>query len=248
MATRRRPVQAVGNRAVIYIRVSTDKQVESGLGLGDQKARLEAYCSLRGLEVVAEVTDEGESAGKPLVKRPGGREILELVRRKAVDAVVVLKLDRAFRNAKDCLTVVDEWDHVGVALHIADMGGQSVDTQSAMGRMFLTMAAGFAEMERRLTMERTTAALTHKARGGNMRLGACAPYGWRYERDGLAEVDAEQTVIRIVREGRAAGVTFRALIERLTAAGHRTRGGGEFGTVQLERMLRGSVRQMIAAE
>lgn len=248
MATRRRPVREAGNRAVIYIRVSTAKQVESGLGLGDQREHLEAYCKLRGFEVVEVVVDDGESAGKPLAKRPGGRKVLELVRSKRVDVVVVKKLDRAFRNAKDCLGVVDDWTRADVGLHITDMGGQSVDTQSAMGRMFLTMAAGFAEMERGLTMERTTAALAHKARSGNMRLGADAPYGWRYEGNDLVEVESEQRVIELVKGKRVEGMTFRGLCAMLTARGHRNRSGGEFAPVQIERMLRGSVRQMHAAE
>lgn len=245
MATRRRSASVAGNRAVIYIRVSTLKQVESGLGLGDQRERLEAYCKLRGLEVVEVVVDDGESAGKPLVKRPGGSKVLELVRTKAVDAVVVLKLDRAFRNAKDCLNVVDDWDRVGVTLHITDMGGQSVDTQSAMGRMFFFMAAGFAEMERRLVEERTTAALTHKARSGNMRLGADAPYGWRYDGNALAPVEAEQTVLTAVRVSREDGDSLRGTCALLKAAGHRNRAGGEFMPTQIERMLRGSVRQSV---
>lgn len=238
----------MGNRAVIYIRVSTAKQVESGLGLGDQRERLEAYCKLRGLEVVAVVVDDGESAGRPLASRAGGREVLGLVKAKAVDAVIVLKLDRAFRNAKDCLTVTDDWNKRGVALHITDMGGQSVDTQSAMGRMFLTMAAGFAEMERGLIMERTTAALTHKARSGDMRTNSTAPYGWAYDGDALVEVPAEQTVLTAVRTNREQGATLRGICLLLNTAGYRNRAGGEFMPTQIERMLRGSIRQMIAAD
>ena len=42
------------------------------------------------------------------------------------------------------------------------MGGAAVDTRSAMGRMMLTMLAGFAQFERDLISERTTAALQHK--------------------------------------------------------------------------------------
>ncbi len=243
MATRRKPQNTTGNRAVVYIRVSTDKQVQSGLGLGDQRERLEAYCKSRGLEVVEFVVDDGESAGKPLAKRPGGQKVLELVRQKAVDAVVVLKLDRAFRNCKDCLNVVDDWTKRDVGLHIVDMG---VDTQSAIGRMFLTMAAGFAEMERGLVMERTTAALTHKAKSGNMRTNSTPPYGWRYEGEALVEVESEQAVVELVKAKRVEGHTLRNICSMLTSGGHRNRAGGVFMPTQLERMLLGSIRQMYA--
>jgi len=248
MATRRKPVREAGNRAICYIRVSTDKQVESGLGLGDQRTQLEAYCKLRGFEVVEFVVDDGESAGKPLAKRPGGRKVLELAKSGKVDVVVMLKLDRAFRNTKDCLNVVDDWDRLGVALHIVDFGGQSIDTQSAMGRMFLIMAAGFAEMERRLVEERTTAALAQKARSGDMRLGVHAPYGWAYEGTKLVEVEAEQKVIELVHRLREADMPLRKVCEWLTNQGYRNRAGGEFMPTQIERMMMGSVRQMHAAE
>ena len=40
------------NKAVIYIRVSSDKQAVSGLGLADQDKRCRAYCDLMGLEII----------------------------------------------------------------------------------------------------------------------------------------------------------------------------------------------------
>lgn len=246
MATKRKPVRA-GNRAVVYVRVSTDQQATDGYGLDDQRARLLAYCTLRGLEVVQVVTDAGESAGKPLAKRRGGARVLGLVRSGAVDAVVVLKLDRAFRNTVDALGTVEAWSQAGVSLHIADMSGSAIDTASAAGRMFLTMLAGFAEFERNLTAERTTAALAHKARSGDMRTNGTAPYGWRYEGTTLVEVEAEQAVIALVRVMRKTGVSFRRACSELWRLGHRNRAGGEFAPVQLERMLRGSVRQMHAS-
>lgn len=246
MATRRK-AKKMGSRAVLYVRVSTAQQASEGLSLEAQRERLSAYCQLRGLEPVEVVSDEGESAGKPLAKRTGGRRVLSLVRSKAVDAVVVLKLDRAFRNTADALATVEAWDKAGVALHVAEMGGMAVDTSSAVGKMFLTMLAGFGEFERNLAAERTTAALAHKARTGDMRIGADAPYGWRYAGNALAEVAAEQRVIATVRELRTAGVSFRKTCAELTARGFRNRAGGEFAPMQIARMLAGSVRQFHAA-
>lgn len=246
MATRR-TAKTTGNRAALYVRVSTAQQASDGLSLDAQRERLAAYCKLRGLEPVEVVADEGESAGKPLAKRSGGRRVLALVRSKAVDAVVVLKLDRAFRNTADALATVEAWDKAGISLHVAEMGGMAVDTSSAVGRMFLTMLAGFGEFERNLAAERTTAALAHKARSGDFRIGADAPFGWRYQGKALAEVPAEQAVIATVRQLRADGVSFRKVCAELTSRGLRNRAGGEFSPVQIERMLRGSVRQYHAA-
>ncbi len=246
MATRRK-TRTNGTRAVIYIRVSTVKQAVSGLGLDDQKERLTAYCTLRGLEVADVVTDAGESAGRALDKRPGGRKVLALVKAGKADAIVILKLDRAFRNTENALATVRQWDSAGVALHVAEMGGSSIDTSSAVGKLFLTMLAGFGEFERNLAAERTTAALASKARSGNMRLGGEAPYGWRYAGDRLVEVPREQDTIRRAKDLRAVAMSFRQTCKLMTAEGHRNRAGGAFVPVQIERMLAGSVRQMHAA-
>ena len=56
----------------------------------------------------------------------------------------------------------ETWDKQGVTLHLIDMGGASFFTSSAVGRMFLTMLAGFAQFERDLIAERTAAALATK--------------------------------------------------------------------------------------
>ena len=66
------------------------------------------------------------------------------------------KLDRLFRDAADCLNVTKHWDKRNIALHLIDVGGQTIDTSSSMGRFFLTMMAGVAEMERNLIRDRTT--------------------------------------------------------------------------------------------
>lgn len=247
MATRRKAAPS-GTRACLYVRVSTARQAAEGLSLDAQRERLAAYCALRGLEVVDVVIEPGESAGKPLAARPGGRKVLALVKRKAVDAVVVLKLDRAFRNTIDALQTIDAWDKAGVGFHVADMNGSSIDTSGAMGRMMLTMLAGFAEFERNLTAERTTAALAHKARSGSMRLGKDAPFGYRYEGEALAEIPEEQAAIVRARVLRQTGMTLAGIAAELRAHGHRNRAGNRFAPSQVQRMLTGSVRQQHAAE
>ena len=151
-----------GVAAVAYLRVSTAEQAQSGLGLAAQEERIRAYATMTGLDLVAVVRDEGVSGGNPIATRDGGVEMIRLVRTRKVTHVIALKLDRLFRDAADCLTQTRSWDRAGVALHLLDMGGQAINTATAMGRMFLTMAAGFAELERNLIGERTASALQVK--------------------------------------------------------------------------------------
>lgn len=66
----------------------------------------------------------------------------------------------------NALADVEEWEQAGISLHLVDMGGQSVNTGSSMGKMLITMLAGFAEFERNMIAERTTAALNYKKTHG----------------------------------------------------------------------------------
>jgi len=220
MARIRKASKRADSRAIVaYARVSTTEQVEEGQSLEAQERAIEAYCRLRGLRLVEVVTDPGVSGGKPLDKREGGGRVLDLIRSGAVGGVVVVKLDRLFRSALDCLATVERWDRRGVSLHLLDMGGSMLDTGSAMGKMFLTVAAGFAELERNQTAERTRASLKRKAEKGE-RLGR-VPFGYRTGSDGtiLRPDPEEQAVLRRLRSMRGDGATYQQLVEYLNTEG-----------------------------
>jgi site-specific DNA recombinase len=226
------------NKAVAYLRVSTDEQAQEGISLQVQRQSLEGYAAMRGLELVQVIQDVGVSAGIPLSGREGGERVIEAVFRREVGAVLAFKLDRLFRDCADCLTVTREWDDAGVALHMVDLGGQPVDTSTAMGRFFLTVMAGAAEMERNLIRERTASAMAYKARNGEY-LGGRIPYGYDVANDGvkLVPVEREQKVVRKARKLRKDGLSLRAIAAKLHKDGVRTRSGRRFAPVQIKRML-----------
>jgi DNA invertase Pin-like site-specific DNA recombinase len=225
-------------KAVGYIRVSTDEQAEGGVSLEAQEQALRAYAAMRGLELVEVVADPGVSAGKPLAERKGGKHVLRVVARRQVGAVLAWKLDRVFRDAGDCLAVTRAWDRQGVALHLVDLGGQAVDTSSAMGRFFLTVLAGAAEMERNLIRERTSAAMRHMRAQGRY-TGGKPPFGFALAPSGeLVEEPAEQAAMHLARKLREGGLSLRAVGDHLTAQGHHPRSGGIWHASMVRSMLR----------
>ena len=202
--------------AIGYVRCSTQEQVDSGLGLDAQAERIRAYCAVKQLILVRLITDAGVSGGKPLASRKGGAALLDAIQRREASAVVMLKLDRMFRNAADCLNTVERWERSDVALHVVDLGGNAIDTTSAAGRFMLVVLAGAAEMERNLTRERTRSAMAVKRSNGH-RVGA-VPYGYDLADDGrtLVPNESEQTVIGEMKAMRARGWTLEAVAEELT--------------------------------
>ncbi len=198
-------------KAIGYVRVSTDEQAQEGVSLEAQQAMLGAYATLRGLELTDTIVDEAVSGGKDLSSRAGGKRLYELANRGKVQAVVACKLDRLFRDAADCLNTTKSWDRKNVALHLLDVGGQSIDTSSTMGRFFLTMMAGVAEMERNMIRDRTLAAMGHKRTKGE-RISRFAPFGYRFEGSQTVLEPSEQELILEMRSLRAAGNSYRQFV------------------------------------
>jgi site-specific DNA recombinase len=222
--------------AVLYLRVSTQEQAIEGISLDAQEAKLRAYCEMRGLAIIGVIRDAGVSGAKPLHTRTGGQAIPDMIKRGTVSHVVAYKLDRLFRDCADCLTTTKEWDKRNVALHLVDLGGQTLDTSSAMGRFFLTVMAGAAELERNLIAERTTEALSYK-KSQNERVGEL-PYGFQEGPDGkLIEDEGEQATIATIRQYRAQGLSLRAIVVAAEHAGLVSRSGKPFQLTQIVRIL-----------
>jgi DNA invertase Pin-like site-specific DNA recombinase len=224
-------------RVVGYARVSTQEQAAGGVSLDQQEAAIRAYCAMRGLELVAVVIDAGVSAGKLLASREGGRRVLELVAREGASGVVAYKLDRLFRDCADCLCVVRKWDDRNVALHLVDLGGQTVDTSTAMGRFFLTVMAGAAELERGLVGERTAAAKAHKRARGEYNGGRCR-FGFAVVDGGKLEPVAHETAaMDRARQLRGSGMSLGAVADQLADEGHVARSGRRLDPKSIARWL-----------
>jgi DNA invertase Pin-like site-specific DNA recombinase len=145
---------------VAYLRVSTDEQVQSGLGLDAQRNAVKDEAARRGWSVVWEV-DEGVS-GK-LRNRPALDRALARLRAGEAQALVVAKMDRLGRSVIQASDVLEtarrqKWD-----LIVLDLG---MDLATPHGKAMAQMLAVFAELEREMISARTKAALgAAKARG-----------------------------------------------------------------------------------
>jgi DNA invertase Pin-like site-specific DNA recombinase len=237
-------------RAVGYVRVSTQEQATEGVSLGAQEAKIRAYCHLNDLDLVAIYRDEGVSGTVPLADRVQGSALLAAAAAAEVDHVVAVKLDRLFRDAEDCLGRTKGWDRQGIALHLIDLGGQSINTSTSMGRFFLTIMAGVAELERNMIAERTTAALAHKKNLGEW-IGR-PPYGYQAPADDTTELvvdPREMEVVRLVIRRRERGVPYRRIIAELEVKGWSPR-DGEWHPGTLRRIWerRSEYRKEIARE
>jgi DNA invertase Pin-like site-specific DNA recombinase len=149
---------------VAYIRVSTDKQGKSGLGLGAQRDAIERFAAAEGLDVVGEFIEvETGKGADALDKRP---QLAGALRKaKQIKApIVVSKLDRLSRDVHFISGLMTK----RVPFIVAALG-KNVDP------FMLHIYAALAEKERSMISERTRDALAKaKQRGvvlGNPNVG-----------------------------------------------------------------------------
>lgn len=148
-----------------YVRVSTDEQSVSGLGLADQREVIANEAARRGWDDVEFVADEGFSAKN--LSRPGITRALEMLRTGDASVLVVSKLDRLSRSLLDFAGLMERARAEGWQLVVLDL---ALDTTTASGELMASVMACFAQYERRLISARTSAALQQLKRQG-VRLG-----------------------------------------------------------------------------
>ena len=173
-----------GKEAIGYVRVSTVRQVEEGNSIQSQIDELRNYANSRGLILLSKniVIDDGISGGIPLWDRPNAQRLLKLIDSGEYEHLIVTKLDRMFRLTSDAIMSIEEMREAGVFLHIINMGGQSLDSSSAIGQFFLTIIASVAQLERGLIAERTKEAMNYLMSKG--RKFTRSIYGWNVNKNG----------------------------------------------------------------
>lgn len=210
-------------QAVIFLRVSTDEQTRSGLGLEAQEAACRAWATANDYAVMGVYADAGVSGAADIEDSPELVAALAAVPRGG--AFLVAALDRLGRQTARTFAVQYQIERSGARLVSVLGEGTADDSETAEVERFLH--AWKASAERRAIIRRTKAALAAKKARGE-RLGG-DPLGYRTAADGTITTDPEElaTVAR-ARELRASGLSLRAVAEALTAEGRQTKRGGRW--------------------
>src|SRR5262249_36654689 len=219
-------------RAIGYARVSTDKQADRGVSLDAQQEKIRAMAVVHAAELLDTLVDGGESAKS--LNRPSMQRLLALVESRAVDAVIVAKLDRLTRSVKDLCSLLELFEKRGVArISVAE----SLDTGSAAGGLGMTMLGAVRQWGREAIGERTRDAMRHKRFNGE-RVGNIA-YGFRLsaDRKQLEPDPHEQAVLTAIRELRSNRCTLRGIAAELNARGWRTRRASAWRLEHVARIL-----------
>lgn len=169
-------------RVALYIRVSTDEQAINGTSIESQKEALLNYINQRNLITKNTFILDQEKhiyidAGFSWAKadRPAFQKMLEWVRNKEFDSVLVYKIDRFFRNTIGLLEYIQLLSDYEVWFNSIT---QPIDTSGPFGKAVLTMLWAIAELERDLIRERTTIGRFQKSKQWYFVGGSSCKYGF----------------------------------------------------------------------
>lgn len=216
----------VVNKAVGYVRVSSEEQAATGYGLATQEAAIRAFAISQGYELVEVVTDAAVSGATRPSDRAGFRRVIELADEGAFSVLLVWKFDRLARQIVYAVTAANDLqERQGVQLRSVT---EPIDTATAMGRTVFAILAGMAEQERQVITERTFLGRREKATRGGYACGG-VPLGYVADREGglVEDVNNAATVRRIFAM-REAGATLTAIAAALNAEGIATARAGKW--------------------
>ena len=147
-----------------YVRVSTEEQGRSGLGLEAQAAAIRAACEQRSWELVA--IEQDIASGGSRKKRPGLDSALAACRSRQVSGIVVAKLDRLSRSVVDAGGLLEEARKRGFNIVALDFG---LDLSMPQGELVANVLASVAQWERRIIAARIRDAFAVKREHGDPR-------------------------------------------------------------------------------
>jgi DNA invertase Pin-like site-specific DNA recombinase len=225
-------------RVVGYIRTSTTMQEDSP---ATQLHHIQDYCNRQGFNLVRVYTDEAVSAFKvDMVDRPAGSQLLSDIkaRRRGFDAVVVLRLDRAFRSPRDQEDTLLYCAYHKCEVWETDSG--CVDMSSPVSEFMVSLRALLARMESRRTGQRTKEGLERVLAQGKKPSGYC-PLGLTYDKS-TKQIHANDRAADVVQiyQWYAEGTAYHEIARRLNQDGRTTARGSVFTPSVIAELLRNS--------
>ena len=209
-------------RCAIYTRKSTDEGLDSEFNsLDAQKDACLKYIDIQkheGWYALPENYDDGGFSGGN-TERPALKRLIEDIKEKQVDIVIVYKIDRLSRSMLDFLNLLKMFDEYNVSFVSVT---QQFNTSSSGGKLMLNIMMSFGEYEREITRERTRDKIDASKKKG-MWMGGYLPLGYDSENKKLIINEREAEIIRFIFKEFIVLKSFKKLAESLREKEIRTK-------------------------
>jgi DNA invertase Pin-like site-specific DNA recombinase len=165
-------------RVAIYARVSTDdKQQDPEM----QLYALREFCKKAEWEITGEYVDKARA--KDFKRRTAWAQLLKDARQHDFKAVLVFRLDRAFRSVRECSNTVQEWLELGIGFK--SLREDVIDTTTTQGMFILHIMSAVAELESGIIGERVKAGIARTRTQGNRYGRKPKPFDWPMVQEAL---------------------------------------------------------------
>ncbi len=206
----------------VYTRVSVDERAETQTysTLDNQRDSCLSYIESQksvGWKTFKVYEDAGQSGGS--LSRPAMKQLIEDIKRKRVQVVVVYKIDRLTRNHKDFYALLEIFNEHDVKFVSTT---QHFDTTSPAGRLLLHIMLEFAQFEREMSQERTYDKRFAMAKRG-MWCGGFVPLGYNVKNKKLVINKEEAKIVRLCFELYIKLASMGKVAEKLNEMGYRTK-------------------------
>jgi len=182
-------------RCAVYTRVSTEHGLEQEFNsLDNQREASEAYIKSQaheGWKLMRDRYDDGGFSGGSM-ERPALKKLLDAVRARRIDVIVVYKVDRLTRSLADFAKLVELFDEHQVSFVSVT---QAFNTTTSMGRLTLNVLLSFAQFEREVTGERIRDKIAASKKKG-IWMGGVVPLGYRVDNRALHVVEEHAAFVR----------------------------------------------------
>src|SRR5213592_731763 len=190
-------------RCAIYTRVSTEYGLDQEFNsLDAQHDAASAYIRSQahaGWALIRSRYDDGGYSGGS-TDRPDLQRLLDDIRARKIDVIVVYKVDRLTRSLADFAKLVELFDAQGVSFVSVT---QQFNTTTSMGRLTLNVLLSFAQFEREVTGERIRDKIAASKKKG-MWMGGIVPLGYETRDKKLVinktEAQTVRTIFQLYRE------------------------------------------------
>jgi DNA invertase Pin-like site-specific DNA recombinase len=212
-------------KVVAYLRVSTDRQAEHGLGLDVQREAIRAWSKVNKHRVIAWCSDEGVSGSNGLDTREALADALAALSTGEAAALVVYRLDRLARDLVLQEHLLVEIRRMGADVFSTSSGEDAYltdDPDDPSRKLIRQVLGAVAEYERAMIRLRLKAGRRRKHENGGYAYGS-PPYGYRADNGELVPVAEEQTALKLMQQLRDDGNSLRNIGEALEDAGYRPR-------------------------
>ena len=184
-------------RCAIYTRVSTDHGLDQEFNsLDAQYDAASAYIKSQahaGWTLIRSRYDDGGYSGGS-TDRPDLQKLLDDIRARKVDVIIVYKVDRLTRSLADFAKLVELFDAHSVSFVSVT---QQFNTTTSMGRLTLNVLLSFAQFEREVTSERIRDKIAASKRKG-LWVGGTLPLGYEMKEGKIAVIEEEAELVRLI--------------------------------------------------